>query len=170
MWPAYILRGWQRDALQKRFYLAHPVLGGCTHGYVYPELLQITVCFYKTNCKPALWAVSTLNCYNCPTKLGVIGSCCLSLKKAARKLSPKLLSGQMFNGSFLEGYHWWAAGRRRHWTENHQCSPLTATPYCCWGGSQQERKDRCFPVAHRTYLLSEGLHCRGLTLLLLAWI
>lgn len=139
--------GADRNALQKQFYLAHPVLGGCTHGYVYPELPQVTVCFYKTNCKPAPRAASTLNCYNCPTKLGVIRSCCLSQKKAARKLSPKLLHAQMFNGSFLEGYHWQAGGRLGHWTENQQ-PPHCKTPLVL-GWVPAGEKRQTFPNGSR---------------------
>lgn len=88
-----------------------------------------------------------------------MGSCCLSWNRAARTVSPKLLCAQMFSRSYLEGYHWQAAGRCGHWT-----GTLTSR----WCSVPVGQKGQMFPMAHSRYLPSEALLCRGLALLFLA--
>lgn len=90
-----------------------------------------------------------------------MGSCCASQKRAARRLSPKLLVHKCLTGLFLRGITGKCLGDV---DTGLGPSPLIDV------GPPQERKDKCFPTAHSRYLPSEGLLRGELAPLLLALI
>lgn len=127
---------------------------------IYSELLQVTVWYWKDRLQTASWAISIFNCCNWPNKQEVMWSCCLSQKRALR--NPPC--AQMINGLFWRGII-----SKRLADVPWGLGPTSMAP-SPFPGYDLLSKDRCFPTVHTRDLPSEGLLCRGLALLLLAWI
>lgn len=136
----------------------------CTGQHViYSELLHtVSQCdTARTDCKQHPELFQSLIAVTDLTSRKWCGAAVSPRKKALRNPSP---CAQMFNGFFQ-----WSIISKRLANVSWGLGPSSTAP-SHFPSVDLLSKDRCFPMIHSRDLPSEGLLCRGLALLLLAWI